>query len=81
LIELQNGDNLETKILIASDGNNSFIRQSLTFPTFSYTYDSKAIVTFVKTHKINDIAYQKFLENGKLNYDLLKDPLQCCQYT
>jgi 2-polyprenylphenol 6-hydroxylase len=65
-ILLQNGETIETKLLIGSDGANSFVRQSLSFPTISYNYNQKALVTFVKTNELNDTCYQKFLPTGPI---------------
>ena len=53
-----------TKLLIASDGANSIIRNKLNFSTFGYEYNETGLVCTFRGNRASDVAYQRFLHNG-----------------
>ena len=57
---------ISTKLIIGCDGANSFVRDFFTFPSLSWNYSQRALVSTVKTSFESEIAYQKFLETGPI---------------
>lgn len=59
---------ISTKLLVAADGANSFVRKALgTFPLMSYSYGRKAITCTVEIDKsMQQTAYQRFQPNGPI---------------
>jgi ubiquinone biosynthesis UbiH/UbiF/VisC/COQ6 family hydroxylase len=53
-----------TKLLIASDGAKSVIRNKLNIPTYGYEYNETGLVCTLKGNRGSDTAYQRFLHNG-----------------
>lgn len=52
------------KIIVASDGAKSVIRNKLNIPTFGYDYNETGLVCTLRGNVGSDIAYQRFLHNG-----------------
>lgn len=67
-VEISQGEMLHTissKLLVAADGGNSFIREQLAIPTTRWTYGQSAVVTNVTTEQAhNNIAYERFTDTG-----------------
>lgn len=66
-LRLSDGQILETKLLVAADGANSFVRQRLGFETREWDYGHQAIVATVamaQSHQAT--AWQRFSEQGPL---------------
>jgi 2-octaprenyl-6-methoxyphenol hydroxylase len=58
---------LKTKLLIAADGNNSFIRQQQNIPVTEQCYPQSAILTKVTLkHPHQHIAYERFTKDGAI---------------
>lgn len=60
---------VKTKLLVAADGANSFVRKMLGMPTLSMGYGRKAVTTTVRikpNQSMNKTAYQRFFPNGPL---------------
>lgn len=53
-----------TKLLIASDGGNSVIRNKLKIQTTGYQYNETGLVCTLRGNKNSDVAFQRFLHNG-----------------
>jgi ubiquinone biosynthesis monooxygenase Coq6 len=53
-----------TKLLVASDGAKSIVRNKLNISTKGYEYGETGLVCTLKGNKACDIAYQRFLHNG-----------------
>lgn len=43
-VELESGRELETRLLVGSDGNNSKVKELSGIPTFGWSHNQKAIV-------------------------------------
>jgi len=69
-IEAQRGDEvlkLETKLLIAADGRDSFCRQAIGVDVDVHDYDQVAIVTTVQTSKPHEqVGFERFSALGPL---------------
>ena len=68
-IELDNGEQLCTNLLIAADGAQSKVRELAEFETREWDYGHKAIVTTVQTelpHRAT--AWQRFMRTGPLAF-------------
>ncbi len=58
---------LRCKLLIASDGAQSFVRKQLGIPSQQYDYQQSAIIANVSTDQAhNNWAYERFTDNGPL---------------
>lgn len=60
---------ITTNILVAADGANSFVRNTLSpsFPTHTYSYNRHAVTcTVALDASINRTAFQRFLPNGPI---------------
>lgn len=53
-----------TKLLVASDGAKSIIRNKLEIPTNGYEYNETGLVCTFRGNRSSDTAYQRFLHNG-----------------
>jgi 2-octaprenyl-6-methoxyphenol hydroxylase len=58
------GINYETKLLVASDGAKSTIRNKLGIETIGYDYNETGLVCTLRGNKGSEVAYQRFLHNG-----------------
>ncbi len=66
-LELSNGLKINSYLLIAADGKNSFIRKKAGINVIRKNYNQKAFIFNVKhTKKHNHLATENFLENGPL---------------
>ena len=66
-IELSNGIKIQSNLLIAADGKNSFIRKKAGINVYKKNYEQKAFIFNVKhTKKHNNLATENFLEYGPL---------------
>ena len=62
-----NSFEINSKILIAADGKNSFVRKILKTPIFKKTYKHSAMVANISHQKsTNNTAYEIFLKDGPL---------------
>lgn len=74
IIKLADGTELQSKLIIAADGANSFIRQEAGFDVKAWSYQHQAIVTTVRTEKPHEnTATQCFLGSGPLAFLPLLD--------
>lgn len=55
---------IRSKLLIASDGINSTIRNTLNIPTYGFDYNETGLVCTLRGNKSSNIAYQRFMHNG-----------------
>lgn len=53
-----------SKLLVASDGGNSVIRNKLKMQTTGYQYNETGLVCTLRGNKASDVAFQRFLHNG-----------------
>ena len=67
-LKLKNGQQLNTKLIIGSDGANSFIRNKAGFKVTKWDYDQVAIVGTVKLaqKQLNETFWQRFLSTGPI---------------
>jgi len=66
---LEDGRCLQSQLLIAADGANSFVRRLANFQTREWDYGHKAIVTTVRTGKPHQYtAWQRFMQTGPLAF-------------
>ena len=66
-IRLDDQKIINSQLLIAADGKNSFIRKKLGIKTFKKSYDQKAFIFNVKhTKSHNNLATENFLKHGPL---------------
>jgi len=55
---------IRTKLLVASDGGNSVIRNKLKMQTTGYQYNETGLVCTLRGNKASDVAFQRFMHNG-----------------
>lgn len=60
----QKSESFRTKLLIASDGGNSVIRNKLKMQTTGYQYNETGLVCTLRGNKSSDVAFQRFMHNG-----------------
>ncbi|MDQ2995263.1 MAG: FAD-dependent monooxygenase [Pseudomonadota bacterium] len=66
------------QLLVAADGANSWVRNTLKIPMVSGAYEQTAIVVTVQTENAHGaMARQRFLQTGPLAFLPLKDPHSC----
>jgi 2-polyprenyl-6-methoxyphenol hydroxylase-like FAD-dependent oxidoreductase len=56
--------NLETKLLVGSDGNKSKVKELSHIGTYGWSYNQMGIVCTVQSTTQSSTAYQRFLNNG-----------------
>jgi 2-octaprenyl-6-methoxyphenol hydroxylase len=61
-IILDNNESIESKLLIASDGDNSFVREYLNIPTKVIDYQKKSLVANLNSGHTR--AFQRFTKHG-----------------
>ncbi|MBE9515930.1 MAG: UbiH/UbiF/VisC/COQ6 family ubiquinone biosynthesis hydroxylase [Proteobacteria bacterium] len=77
-VELENGDQITTRLLVGADGAHSRVRELAHIDTYGWDFDQTAIVFTVKTEKLHEfIARQKFLATGPLAFLPLDEPHTC----
>lgn len=75
VIELTNGEIIQTDFLIGADGQNSVCREFLKIPIKQLDYHQYAITSTIQMNKAHEnIARQIFLPNGPLGLLPLEDP-------
>lgn len=78
LITLEDGTPIISKLLVAADGANSWVRKQLKTPMVFSDYDHHALVATIKTTEPHQAcARQVFLKTGPLALLPLKDVNQC----
>ena len=65
-ITLQDNSKLSARLLIGSDGANSYVRRLYDIPAYGWSYNQNGIVCTVEATFNNGTAYQRFLEGGPL---------------
>jgi 2-octaprenyl-3-methyl-6-methoxy-1,4-benzoquinol hydroxylase len=74
IINLTDGQSIQTKLLIAADGGNSIVRESVNIGVQGWQYQQKALGVQIKTpFPQQDITWQQFTPNGPLAYLPLYD--------
>jgi 2-octaprenylphenol hydroxylase len=69
---------IKTRLIIGSDGGNSWVRQYFNIPTDIKSYDQSAIVATIYTEKSHKhTAWQVFQKDGPLAYLPLSHPNYC----
>ncbi len=77
-LELQDGQQIAAKLLIAADGAHSKARQLLAIETSEMDYQQTAFVANVKTqHPHQDTAWQRFTSRGPVAFLPLPRPHLC----
>jgi len=65
LISLSDGSELQTNLLVAADGGNSRVRQTVGLGVTSWDYQQHAMVIYVETdYAQQDITWQRFVPSG-----------------
>jgi len=74
ILSLSDGNEIHCELLVAADGANSKVRQTLGIATREWDYQHHAIVATVKTEQAHDAtARQRFSESGPLAFLPLQD--------
>jgi len=67
LVSLKKNKNILTKVLIAADGKNSYIKSLCKIPQYEINYNQSALaLNFWHSKNHNNTAYEIFLPNGPL---------------
>ncbi|MCH7372144.1 2-octaprenyl-6-methoxyphenyl hydroxylase [Aeromonas sp. MR16] len=75
-LTLASGERYQTRLLVAADGGNSFVRQHFKMPVSRHDYEQSAIIATVKTAKAPDgRAFERFTEGGPLAMLPMQDGL------
>lgn len=73
-IELDDGQNLQSDLLIGADGSASFVRKSAGISVSTWTYSQTAFVTHLQPqHSHRNTALQRFLHTGPIGLLPLTD--------
>lgn len=65
VLELENGQKLNAKVLVAADGGQSRVRQTVGLGVTSWDYQQHALVIYVETaYPQQDITWQRFTPEG-----------------
>lgn len=68
-LSLEDGRELQTKLVVAADGGRSWVRQQAGIAVRGWDYDQAALVTYVKTEQWHqETAWQRFLPTGPLAF-------------
>ncbi len=68
-VQLTNGDEITSALLIAADGAQSKVRELASFSTREWDYGQQAIITTVRTeHPHEFTAWQRFMHTGPLAF-------------
>ncbi|XP_064602568.1 ubiquinone biosynthesis monooxygenase COQ6, mitochondrial-like [Liolophura sinensis] len=66
-VHLENGETLQTRLLIGADGSNSLVRRSADCHTISWDYYQSAVVATLGISQMeNNVAWQRFLPTGPI---------------
>ncbi len=64
-LKLDDGSALQTKVVVAADGGNSRVRQTVGLGVTSWDYKQHALVIYVETdYEQQDITWQRFVASG-----------------
>lgn len=78
VVKTLDGQTLRSKLLIAADGANSWVRRTLNIPMVTAAYEQNAVVVTVHTELTHGAkARQRFLPSGPLAFLPLADPHKC----
>ncbi|KHJ86206.1 ubiquinone biosynthesis hydroxylase, UbiH/UbiF/VisC/COQ6 family [Oesophagostomum dentatum] len=82
-IELDNGDKIETSLVIGADGVRSKVRQAMhaDYTTFNYEQCGLVATLVVETPGNNDIAWQRFCRSGPIAFLPLSHNLSSLTWT
>jgi len=65
VLELEDGSELQTRLLVAADGGNSRVRQTVGLGVNSWDYKQHAMVIYIETeYGQQDITWQRFVSSG-----------------
>ncbi len=65
ILELEDGSELQTSLLVAADGGNSRVRQTVGLGVNSWDYKQHAMVIYIETeYGQQDITWQRFVPSG-----------------
>jgi len=65
VLTLDNGDELQAKMLVAADGGNYRVRQTVGLGVSSWDYKQHALVIYIETdYEQQDITWQRFVPSG-----------------
>ena len=65
IVTFEDGEQIETRLLIGADGSNSFVREHAGIKTKGHEYDESALIIKIKSNKIDpDITKQQFCTEG-----------------
>lgn len=65
ILQLDDGTELQTKMLVAADGGNSRVRQTVGLGVTSWDYKQHALVIYIETdYEQQDITWQRFVPSG-----------------
>ncbi len=68
-VVLTNGERLSSRLIVAADGANSWVRKQLGFIVTSESYQQGALVALIKSQKSHQrTAWQRFLPSGPLAF-------------
>ena len=68
-VQLTNGSEITTALLIAADGAHSKVRELAEFSTREWDYGQQAIITTVRTEQPHGFtAWQRFMHTGPLAF-------------
>lgn len=75
-INLSNGEQIQTSLLVGADGSNSALRQLSDIEDYGWSYQQKALVATLRPEKSHQqTAWQRFLPEGPLALLPLRDGL------
>ncbi|MCK5828833.1 MAG: FAD-dependent monooxygenase [Methylococcales bacterium] len=65
ILQLSDGRSIQTKVMVAADGGNSRVRQTVGLGVTSWDYKQHALVIYVETdYEQQDITWQRFVPSG-----------------
>ena len=65
IIELADGQKISAKLIVAADGGNSRVRQTVNLGVSSWDYNQHAMVIYIETdYEQQDITWQRFVPSG-----------------
>ncbi|ANE55958.1 FAD-dependent monooxygenase [Methylomonas sp. DH-1] len=65
VVALENGRELQAKLLVAADGGHSRVRQAVGLGVTSWDYNQHALVIYIETaYPQQDITWQRFVSSG-----------------
>jgi len=77
-VQLDDGGELESRLIVGADGANSTVRAWAGIDTRGWSFEQKAIVATVTTTEVHGgVARQRFLSTGPLAFLPLDDPNKC----